>query len=147
MITLIRPNDDLLLQVKDNLRESDIREVEALGFTPWGAIVTSVQKSNYCQVAVTEDGPLCVFGLVLVDEIGVPWALGTNLIKKHTKEFIVRSREVIECYLSKVDTLTNWVDERNLVSIRWLKFMGFEFYERSAIGINGEAFLKFYMEK
>lgn len=55
--------------------------------------------------------------------------LGTDVVLAHQMEFLRRSREWRNQLLQRYSTLTNFVDVRNEVSVRWLRWLGFKLSE------------------
>ncbi|BCS53306.1 hypothetical protein GSbR_21680 [Geobacter sp. SVR] len=55
----------------------------------------------------------------------MPWFLSTGEVSAFSKTFLKGSREVILRFHEKYDVLSNTVDSRHEVAIRWLKWLGF----------------------
>ena len=72
--------------------------------------------------------------------------LGTDLIKKKQKIFLKRSKPWLEDIKKDYNYLENYVDARNTLSIKWLKWLGFKVEDPIPYGVNGEPFHKFTME-
>ncbi|WP_461521171.1 hypothetical protein [Porticoccus sp.] len=144
-------SEELIRYVADNMRAQDVVEVSASGgHSPFEALDYSVQGSGYSTVAVIGGEPVAVFGLALrgiLGRTGVPWMLGTDGVSRRRRVFAPKSREVIEEMLSITPYLYNYAHVGNTVSIRWLKWLGFEFEDAAPYGVRGELFHRFYMEK
>ena len=76
--------------------------------------------------AVLYDGePVAMFGCnKLTDEIGGAWLLATDGIYSNKRDFIIKSREMLDLFHTRYDYLTNFIDTRNTTSIKWLRSMG-----------------------
>lgn len=137
--------------VADHMREADVVEVMASGgFTPYEALDISIAKSQFAAVAWVDDEPCAVYGLIVQDAlsgVGVPWMLATENALKHRREFLKQSPGIITQMLNICPTLYNYVHAENTTSIRWLKWLGFEFEDALPLGQNGELFHRFYRER
>ena len=145
-VTMYTPEDGE--HVAANMREMDVFECKAVGFsTSLEAINESVKASNQAWSLCYGNMPLCVFGDVSDSAGGaVIWELGTNAIRHHKKGFMMSSRKIIHNYLKRYKYLTNVVCMDNHESVRWLKWLGAEFLEDTAI-IQGKPFQRFYIER
>jgi hypothetical protein len=144
----VEPGDiDMLVA---NMREHDIQEVNAA--TRMGienAVKTSVNLSTYSKTGLVNDELVCIWGVCpisLLSSSGSPWMLGTDLIKQKQRIFLRRSKPWLDDIRKDYRYLENFVDERNVMSIKWLKWLGFEMDEAEPYGIHGEPFHKFTME-
>lgn len=144
----VEPGDiDMLVA---NMRDHDIQEVNAA--TRMGienAVKTSVNLSTYSKTGLVNDELVCMWGVCpisLLSSSGSPWMLGTDLIKKKQRIFLRRSKPWLDDIRKDYRYLENFVDERNVMSIKWLKWLGFEMDEAEPYGIHGEPFHKFTME-
>ena len=133
-----------------NMRKHDVQEVNAA--TRMGvrnAVETSVNLSTYAKTGLVNDELVCMWGVCpisLISSSGSPWMLGTDLIEKKQRIFLRRSKPWLEDIKKDYKTLENHVDERNTLSVRWLKWLGFEMNKAEPYGVNGELFHKFTME-
>ena len=140
---------DIAVLVK-NMREHDKQEVNAA--TRMGirnAVSTSVDMATYSKTGLVNDELVCMWGVCpisLISSRGSPWMLGTDLIKKKQNIFLRRSKPWLEDIKRDYRHLENYVDARNTLSIKWLKWLGFKMEEAMPYGVNGEPFHKFTME-
>lgn len=112
------------------LRKADVDEcIAATGLTPEEALTFSVTHSSMVYIVRTEDDkPICIFGVgshPLDGAIGVPWMVATPLLLKFRKALQKEARAWIRKMHDQYSTLTNIVDARNVVHVRWLRWMGF----------------------
>ena len=133
-----------------NMRDHDIQEVNAathMGIS--NAVQTSVDLSSYSKTGLVNDELVCMWGVCpisLLSGSGSPWMLGTDLIKEKQRIFLRRSKPWLDDIRKDYRYLENFVDARNTLSIKWLKWLGFEMDEAEPYGIHGEPFHKFTME-
>ena len=65
---------------------------------------------------------------------GSAWLLGTDEISKHRYDFARTSRPVFNHLAKGFDYLFNFVDARNLLSLAWVKWLGFRIYPAAPYG-------------
>jgi len=133
------------------MREDDRLEIQAASSeTPAAAILQGLKISNYLSVASVDDDVLAIFGLVKTDILtgkGVPWALGTDHVVKHYREFAKQSKIVVNQMLEICPRLENYCWAGSSLSINWLKWLGFRFDDSIPMGANGELFHRFHLER
>ena len=76
-----------------------------------------------------------------------PWLLGTDAIETNYRMFLRRSLDWRDQLLGRYAVLRNVVDDRNEISKRWLRWMGFELSSPAALGVNGEMFRLFELRR
>lgn len=134
--------------IAQNLRDQDKAEALALGVTDFEqGLRQSVERSALCAVAVSEHGPVMVFGVApsgMLSGRAQPWAMGTDQVLHHRRALTQLSPPYIQEMLRRFPHLWNIVHARNLVSIRWLKRMGFNF-PGATVDVQGEVFHLFEM--
>lgn len=138
-----------ILPVGNNIRQADYDEVKAsCGLHPITAISEGVKMSTKSWTALYNGKPACIFGVTPVSIMtgtGCPWMLGTSDILKMKRKFLIKSKDVVKEMLEICPILINYVDTRNKVSIRWLRWLGFTVYDPEPYGLNGEPFHRFEM--
>lgn len=114
------------------MRPEDWREAVAVAGTAGNArllLEQSVFHSASRARAARQGGRLiCVWGIVpSFDVVGVgrPWMLATPEIKKVSIAFLRASRVVVDIWQEDFPILTNVVDARNDLHLRWLDWLGF----------------------
>lgn len=76
-----------------------------------------------------DNRPIAMFGVGDVNilaGVGSPWMLGTPEIERHVMTFLRQCPYWVGQLLQGYTVLRNCVDDRNKLSIRWLKWLGFE---------------------
>lgn len=144
-VTMYCPEDGK--HIAANMRDMDVFECRAAGLEPLEAINDGVEKSSQVWTFCYGNLPLCVFGAV-PDSVGgaVFWLLGTKDIRHHKRAFMMASKKYRDIYLNRYRYLTNVVCMENHESVRWLKWLGAEFQDDTAI-IMGKPFQRFYLER
>ncbi len=139
--------------VADNLRQADIDEVVAAYgpiATPRGVIEASVVATpDPCTITSPcgSGEPVAIIGTtpgtLLGGEPASPWMLGTEKIMNFPRPFVVGGRGYVRAMLERYDILANYVDVRNIVSVRWLKAIGFKLDDPKPYGPAGLPFHRF----
>jgi len=118
------------------LRDEDRAEVLALlGMSdpvdgPATALLDGLATAREAWTARDRGGRIvCIAGVSpfsLVGSTGVPWVLGSDLVRTHRRAFMVESRRLVARWLTLFEVLRNVVDARYAAAIRWLGWLGFE---------------------
>ena len=114
--------------VAERLRKADRLELAAAtGLTPLALPFILPLGST---LAWLVDGrPVCLFGCdpLSTSMQYAPWMLGTDVIKKHPIAFLRQSLRILKGWKDR--PMTNVVDGRNKLHVRWLVWLGFTFHE------------------
>ena len=122
-----------------NLRQEDLREVvEGHGLQPTVAIPLNSLR-GFCVSFTVPDGRIA--GLAGIEDDGRVWMLTTPAILDFPVTFAREAKRFIESRTESV--LWNYVDKRNIVHIKLLKFLGFQFFEEVPFGPNQLPFIRF----
>lgn len=112
-----------------NLREADIAECWAsFRHTPLEALLRSLSVSRDARSGIVDGEVVCMFGVgttTLLSLQGSPWLLGSDQIKRHARIFLPQSRLYVAEMHRRFPVLKNFVDARNAVTLRWLRWLGF----------------------
>ena len=130
---------DAALKVASNLLPDDHREVtEGHGLDPESALAISVNNcdSAYFQVP---NGELA--GMAGVHKNGQIWMLCTPAIYAYPHTFAREAKRFVN--ERPEEKLWNFVDKRNKVHLKLLKFLGFQFLEEFTYGPNNLTFIEF----
>lgn len=150
--TFRKPTERDIEYLAANMRQSDIAEIQAAGDTRnlFDVVADGVADSALC-VAVEYDGELlCIGGAAgrsLMSSKGVAWMLCTQAIEKHNRLFLLHGRDCVRVLLLRYAMLENYIDARNIKSIRWLKKMGFAIQEPMPHPISGRMFCRFSISR
>jgi hypothetical protein len=116
-------------QLAPLMRQADIEEVRASsGSTPLEALERAFAVSSLCFTAWRGDTPLAMFGVnEIAERIGVIWFLGSDAATEDPRAFARLTKYWLKAIQQEFDILTNVVDERNEIHVRWIDKMGFTF--------------------
>jgi hypothetical protein len=133
------------------MRAHDRDEVLASGgYTPLGALEDSILMSGGNTWTVLADGEiLAVWGVVEICAMtgdGVVWALTSDAVDHHRKEFYKASQDVVRMLKKHFRLLTNMIDARYGSAIKWVKKLGFEVDDNPvAFGASGLPFHRIFL--
>ena len=117
------------------LRHEDAAEIDAAtGQSPLEALLMGLGASPGARSVHEVGRPIAMFGLVPGRSYDVPWLLGSDRILAHWREFARRSREELD-RLRQGRPLRNYVDARNTVHVRWLRWLGAEILPAAPWGL------------
>lgn len=137
--------------IADRMRQADLAEVLASGFgSPEVGLFASLERSSIAFTAFFEGAPIVMFGagdINVLARVGAPWLLGTETAGRIPRAFLRQSIYWRGQLLERYDVLRNVVDDRNVVSKRWLSWLGFTLSEPIPFGVNGELFRVFEMRR
>lgn len=124
------------LYIAENMRQQDVIELKKLDSTPLGALTDGLVGQE-CFTLLVDEQPIMMFGMKEHGfDSAIIWALGTDEVLKHKKEFLIQSIRWRDTYLKEYSTLFNHVDVENKISIRWLKWLGATFGKPYFLGQN-----------
>jgi hypothetical protein len=127
------------------MRRQDVAEVQAAGHTDLrAAVADGVRRSHWCLTAAIGGEVVCIFGVAplgsLLDNRGVPWMLGTDLVPRNRRALARLAPGYIRRMLQTYPHLVNVVHARNTVAVGWLKRVGFHLHPAQPRGPHGEPF-------
>lgn len=136
--------------VARNLRAADVAEIEAAhgrGVDVGSVVSRAVALSDAPMAAWSGGEPLALLGCAPCGTIlagyGAPWLLGTPACARHPRVFVGAGRTFVSGWLSHYGRLCNYVDARNVESVRWLRAIGFDVEAPEPFGALGFPFHKF----
>lgn len=113
-----------------NMRDQDLQEIRAMSrLSPLEALITSYNLSTHAFFVLDKEAdPIAIFGAAPhpLPDVGIVWMLGTDGIKKEAIGIGRRSRESFETLNEAYPLLWNYIDARNTISLKWLRWGGFE---------------------
>lgn len=124
------------------MREADRREVERLGYSTYDAAFRSLVLSGGEAWTLLINNRVAAIGGVmsygLLQGIGIAWVLTSHEVDRYPVAFWKASRKVLASLTTRYWYLTNLVDSRYIVSLRWLERLGFEI--KGEMVVNGSPF-------
>ena len=120
------------------LRRTDKEEILAgIGATPYHALLIGYFE---CVIVFTivnpKNEPVGIFGVTdCGDGTATIWLLATDGLAKIQIAFLKECRKVVNVLNKKYKILWNFVDCRNQLHIKWLKWCGFKFLRKTNYGV------------
>lgn len=153
MIHLEKANLDHVRAMSCKIRQADIDEFAA-GYskTPELAMIQGIGVSTHSWAGVCDGRVIAVAGLFplsIMGDTARPWMVGSRDLEKPwvTRQFLQTSKHALRFMISLYPHLENYVDARNTVAIRWLKWLGFQFHDPQPYGPMGLPFHRFEMRR
>jgi hypothetical protein len=112
---------------------------------PFQALYLSYKYSDISFTIVNpKDEPVGIFGVNNAgNNVGAIWLLATNDLSTAQISFLRQCREVVKVLNTKYKILWNFVDCRNSLHIKWLKWCGFKFINKQNYGVLNKPFYEF----
>ena len=148
---MIEERDASLQDIKDlanNLRKEDEREVRTLTQEdPVKSLIRGFVVSKMCKVVFLNKKLVLIYGVAKTSdpEIGSPYMLATNELPKIGVRFVGNSKDRIDKMHEHYPVLFNYIDSRNKLHLKWLKWCGFEIIGFKIF--NNVKFYRFIKEK
>jgi hypothetical protein len=112
-----------------NLRQSDLDEIRAMtGSDPNDAVWSSLGISTHAFMVLDMDGtPVAVFGAAPhpLPGVGVVWMVGTDDVARLGFSIARNTRPYFDTLNDAYRILWNYIDDRNKLSMKWLRWGGF----------------------
>ena len=112
------------------LRQEDIDECRAHSNSkPLDALTLGI-KNSHLPFAVynNKHNPVMIMGVVPQGKnLGMIWLLSSPEINNMPLTFLRHCKKVLECYNQTFPVLYNYIDARNTLHLKWLKWLGFQF--------------------
>ena len=128
------------------LRVADKREILAsVGQAPYDVLLKSFYNSTLCFTIVNPNNePVGIFGVGDAGNgVGGIWAMATDDLQKIKITFLKECKEIVNLFNNKYKILWNYVDCRNSLHIKWLKWCGFIFINKQRRGVLNKNFYEF----
>ena len=148
-LTFRPPREGDIETIVADMRDADRDELDASGALPHVTMLArSLAFSVNPGVAMGEHGKVvAIFGLAplaLMGDTAAPWMIGTTGLTKHPTSMVKAAARYFTQSQQQYPKLLNYVDARNVLSVRWLKRMGFEIDDPAPYGPFGFLFHRFH---
>tara|TARA_S200000501_G_scaffold45870_1_gene37097 strand:- start:7401 stop:7895 length:495 start_codon:yes stop_codon:yes gene_type:complete len=128
------------------LRKADKQEIISTnGYLPYYELLRGYKYSKIIFTIVNpKNEPVGIFGVDdLGNSVGGIWLVATDELATIQIAFLKQCREVVNFLNTKYKILWNYVDCRNKVHIKWLKWCGFTFINKTNYGVLNKPFYEF----
>ena len=132
-----------------NIRDEDQIEIVAAGGVSIEEVIGSMgHLIDQSYVWEVNGEVICLFGITpdeTNEDVGIAWLLSTKGFNRYAFEFAGRCKDVFNPLAREFKYIYNYIHEENKLSIKWLKWLGFDILPAEPIGNKGANFHKFEM--
>jgi len=126
----VRPAHAADVRLAGRLRAADLAEIQAaVGWPPEEVLRYGIEVSRPCFAVTHSVGDLlALFGVepeIRHPGVGRVWFLGSDAVTANSFAFLRQSKNWIDELHNHYAELWNFIDARNRLQIRWLKWCGF----------------------
>ena len=140
----------MVMHVARNARPIDRAEALAFyGKEPLDMVEETLENSPMAWVGLYNGEPVVAFGCACYDTLestGIPWLFGTPKLESCAKTFVVLSKPYLQAMRRRFLRLTNCVDVRNALAIKWVRWLGFTIEPPAPAGPFHLLFHRIWME-
>ena len=146
MLYVVHATPRHVRQLSPNLRTADRQEIKALtGLEPGPALTASYCVSTFAYTVLRNGWPVGVGGIVEQDHgTAEGWLVGSDDMTSNWVEFAKGSLSFVRNVFDRYELVTNLVDVRNTVHLRWLEWFGCKFSPPIMVGKECRPFVRFY---
>lgn len=147
-VTFREPHQTDVVGVALHMRAADRAECRAAGASDLlHTVEASVAHSSWARAARVDGDLMGIFGVcplgTVLSPVGVPWALGTDLVGRHPKVFMRWAAAALAEMLKLYPVLLNYVHADNALAVRWLRHAGCDVAPAAPYGPRGALFHRF----
>ncbi len=139
-----------MLELASTMRAADVAEVWAAAhFSPEEALLASMEFTLDPRVGLVDGEVMYMCGVaqpILLSNWGFCWVLTSHLVDENPRWFLRCSKAWVAEVRLEHSLLLNYVDARHIVSVRWLKWLGFTVLPPRPLGVDQLPFHLFMME-
>lgn len=141
MLSLRSLTDADIVHVLGNLNPEDQQEIVASQVADALAMFRAgAESAVLCGCVACGEEAAAIFGLDMLDGIGVPWMVATPEFRAHPRDAMRLSREVITQMRANAPRMHNVVFAEHEVAICWLTWLGFTVDRTRRVGPNDDFF-------
>lgn len=137
MIEIVPATIEHAEQMVPRMRAADVREVMALGMSPFEAVRHSLAGSLVAEAGLVDGEVGAMWGacpMALAGDKALMWMLGTEHVRRHAKVLLRVSKHFVQHVQALYPILECHVDMRYHEAVRWVSWMGFEIEGEVPIG-------------
>lgn len=132
-----------------NVRPADKAELWSGSYSkPFDVMQRGIKDNPERSFTGWVDGkPICMWGVTqpsLIGNVGHPWMVGTRWLDEYAKTFLRRTGKQVMELMNGYDMLINYVDQRNVRAVEWLRWLGFTIEQPEPYGVHALPFHRFH---
>jgi|TARA_R100000789_G_C3019127_1_gene153149 hypothetical protein len=123
-------------ELAKHLRKPDFDEVVTVTKeAPLKPIVRGFRAATYCKSVLNNGNMIMMYGVcpTLYHKVGSPFLLGTDRFLEVKLPFARQCKSRVEEMQKQYPILWNFIDSRNTVHLRWIKWCGFKLINKKYI--------------
>jgi hypothetical protein len=126
------------------MRASDRAEIFSSGGFKDAGVATrlSINRSTEAWAAYVGDHLLCVFGVTVLKDLDVVWALTSDHVDQHPLSYWRASKYVVEYLRNKYALMVNMIHCGYPQAVRWASRLGFKVAPPEPFGTKNELFVR-----
>ena len=146
---IVAATEEHALALAPIVRRADAEEVWAASrSTPEEALLRGLEYSLDPRAGLVDGTVACVFGVgqvTLASDWGIPWMLASPEVERHARAFLRLNLAYVREIRGQYRVLLNFVDARNTMALRWLRWLGFRVLPAVPFGADDLPFHPFNM--
>jgi hypothetical protein len=150
-VSILPTVDSDLDELAEKMRDIDVMECHQVLNLPVAKVLQLSRAVSYEILTGRVNGELVViYGIAklnILSSEASPWLLATPAIEKYGFAFARRNKEVIARWQKKYTVMRNHVHVDNKITIRWLRWLGFDIQDPVPYGYRGELFHPFELRR
>ncbi len=147
---IVTTTDEHVEELALTMSPEDIAECWAAShLKPYEALKRSLMYTNYPQTGLVDGRVMAIWGvgkLTQLSDSGIPWMLTSHIVEDNFRSFLRYSKDLLNTMKKEALVFENFVDSRNIISIKWLKWLGFTIHDALPYGPDNMLFHRFTME-
>ncbi len=141
---VVRVEEEHIIALSSSMQQEDRDNAWAIAhLSPEQAIRHSVGASIEAETWLADGKVMAIRGVskgTFLSPYVCVWMLGAIGLRKYPVTFLKGSKEWVERMLEQHDHLVNYVDARNIRSLKWLQHLGFIIHSPVPLGVEKRMF-------
>lgn len=137
--------------LKNNLSEENERESFAMAHKSGSQVLQEAFDASEISYTMLYNGePVLSLGVIrksLLSDEGLLWLMHSADIKKVKIRALRKSVYYLKKFLMTFNSLENYIDARNVLTIKWLKWCNFTIDDAKRVGSENMPFHKFHLRR
>lgn len=149
-VSLVNSTEELCNDLSKKIKRDDILEVYSLGLVDPREELWNFSQKGESYIILIDGVPEAIFGVGIdsfIGNVGYLWMLSSEKISEIPFRVLKYTRKMIEYFLTKYDSLENYIYLNNTKSLNWIKFAGGKIYPPEPMGPLEMPFCKFVFER
>ena len=149
-VSLVSPTIELCEELSKKIKKDDITEVFSLGLLDPREKLWDFSNQGESYMIMIDGFPEVIFGVGVdsfIGNVGYLWMISSEKISEIPFRVLKYTRKMIAYFLTKYNSLENYIYLNNTKSLNWVKFAGAKIYPPQLMGPFDMPFCKFTFER